>query len=218
MDRQYVVENELVERYLRDQLGVEQAEAFEQFFITCPETMDDLELARALRKGMKEAMASPGSAMAQQPTWLARLLKAPLLPAVATLAVVLLAVPWFFAATVDEDPASVEILNPYRLNVPLLRSAADGFQPSAVGPASSGAPVTLVLELGYSDFELHQVRVIPYGSEIPEGVSSPDLKLRGEGDLEYTLALPSGQFIAVVEGVESGAEPEEIARFQFQIQ
>lgn len=220
MDRQYVVDNELVERYLRDQLGVEQAEAFEQFFITCPETMDDLELARALRKGMKEALGNPEPDPAQhaQPAWLARLLKAPLLPAVATLAVVLLAVPWFFAATVDQDQTSPEALQPYQLNVPLLRSAGNGFQPGAVASGASGAPVTLVLELGYSDFELHQVRVLPFQGELPVAVSSTDLKLLGEGDLEFTLTAQAGQYVAVVEGVEAGAAPEEIARFQFQIQ
>lgn len=220
MDRQYVVDNELVERYLRDQLGVEQAEAFEQFFITCPDTMDDLELARALRKGMKEALATSEAAQTSetQPSWLAKLLKAPLVPAVATVALVMLAVPWFFAATVDQDHAAVESLQPVRLSVPLLRSVGTAFQPAAVAPETPQAPVTLVLELGFSDFKQHQISVLPYPSDKPVAVSAPNLTLQGEGDLEFTLPIQAGQYVAVVEGIEAGETPEEIARFQFQIQ
>lgn len=229
MDRQFVKENDLVERYLRDQLALEQAEAFEQFYLTCPQTMEDLELARALRCGIKEA--GDLSALPARATtgfgWLKNLVRPThgasgptrpaLVPAMALLLVAVAAVPLLFAALVKQDQGLVQIAQATRLNLPLLRSSAGAFQPVAQTGAPAAGSLMLVLELGYSDYEFHQVQIVDY----PAGrvlAEEAGLTLVGEGDLELLIdTLPAGRYIAVVQGSEQASLTEEVGRFPFQL-
>jgi len=51
MNRQYIADNQIIERYLMDKLSQAERIAFEQFYLSDQQTLDDLELAQRLYKG-----------------------------------------------------------------------------------------------------------------------------------------------------------------------
>lgn len=59
MTRQYVIDHQLVDRYLMGKLTEQEAEAFEDFYVTSPETLDELEHAAPLLEGFR-AMGAAG--------------------------------------------------------------------------------------------------------------------------------------------------------------
>ena len=52
MDRQEVIEKNLVERYLRGELDEKTRQAFEIHYLEHPETLEELRLVEAMREGM----------------------------------------------------------------------------------------------------------------------------------------------------------------------
>ncbi|HKI03462.1 MAG TPA: anti-sigma factor [Thermoanaerobaculia bacterium] len=57
MDHTYIEESGLVERYHRGLLPPEEESAFEAHFVTCPECMEQLEMARGFQRGLKTLVA-----------------------------------------------------------------------------------------------------------------------------------------------------------------
>ena len=55
MDRAYVVREEIVERYVRGELAEEEATAFEQFYLTDAETLDELDALLSLQEAGQAA-------------------------------------------------------------------------------------------------------------------------------------------------------------------
>ena len=58
MDRNYVIENQLVDRYLRDELSEEERAEFESYYLTDPEIFADLEVAQRLMDAVPERPAA----------------------------------------------------------------------------------------------------------------------------------------------------------------
>ncbi|MEM9313083.1 MAG: hypothetical protein AAGA95_00525 [Pseudomonadota bacterium] len=59
IDREFVVRQNLVDRYLRDELTEEENEAFEIFYLDDPETQLDLEIAQALIESIDHRRPKP---------------------------------------------------------------------------------------------------------------------------------------------------------------
>lgn len=57
MDHAYVEEHDLVESYLRDRLSESERDAFEAHYFACETCLEQLELARDFREGIREAAA-----------------------------------------------------------------------------------------------------------------------------------------------------------------
>ncbi|HEY7213020.1 MAG TPA: zf-HC2 domain-containing protein [Thermoanaerobaculia bacterium] len=75
MDHTYIEENDLVERYHRGLLPPEEEARFEEHFVTCPECMEQLELARGFQRGLQAAAAEDAAKAVVQAgvfAWLAR--------------------------------------------------------------------------------------------------------------------------------------------------
>jgi hypothetical protein len=60
MDRQYIREHQVIERYLRGALTPDEEQAFEEAYVGDPELLDEIELAERLRDGVKELGAEGG--------------------------------------------------------------------------------------------------------------------------------------------------------------
>jgi hypothetical protein len=60
MDRQYIREHQVIERYLRGTLTADEEQAFEEAYLGDRELLDELELAERLRDGVKELGAAGG--------------------------------------------------------------------------------------------------------------------------------------------------------------
>ena len=57
MDKKYINENLLIERYLEDTLSIEEREAFEERFLSSAELLDELEAAERLGQGLHDVSA-----------------------------------------------------------------------------------------------------------------------------------------------------------------
>src|SRR5207253_4021188 len=53
MDHIYVEENQIADRYVKGTLPAEEAERFENHYLSCPECLDRLELAESVQRGFK---------------------------------------------------------------------------------------------------------------------------------------------------------------------
>lgn len=53
MDRQYIQDQQIIERYLNDQLSAGEAQAFEEYYMTDPGVLEELQLAERLKQGLQ---------------------------------------------------------------------------------------------------------------------------------------------------------------------
>lgn len=85
MERDYITENQLAERYLQGKLSSREEAAFEEAFLSSTELLDELETAELLSQGLNDLAAlEPDRRMQAQPTvpdskasWLASLFHSP---------------------------------------------------------------------------------------------------------------------------------------------
>ena len=54
MDKEYTKEQLIVDRYLRGDLTDEEAARFEEYFLSNPDVLDELELTEKLRQGLED--------------------------------------------------------------------------------------------------------------------------------------------------------------------
>jgi putative zinc finger protein len=78
MDHTYVEEQHVVDRYVMGKLPAEEAERFEQHYLSCPECLDRLDLAESMERGFKRAAGQDVARLAAARqlafvAWLARL-------------------------------------------------------------------------------------------------------------------------------------------------
>jgi hypothetical protein len=72
MDRQYIRDNDVVERYLQGRLTPPEEQAFEEAYLSDSALLEELELATRLREGVRDAGAArPPVAPRQRSRWLA---------------------------------------------------------------------------------------------------------------------------------------------------
>ena len=57
MDHAYIEEHGLIERYHRGLLDPEEETRFEEHYFSCPQCMEQLELARGFQRGLQAATA-----------------------------------------------------------------------------------------------------------------------------------------------------------------
>lgn len=77
MDRTYVIENQIVDRYLRDELAEDERAAFEEFYLSDQETLAELELAEKLQLGLKECAERGMLVPAARQGWFRRAVTSP---------------------------------------------------------------------------------------------------------------------------------------------
>jgi hypothetical protein len=78
MDHTYIEENQIADRYVQGTLPADEAERFENHYLSCPECLDQLGLAESMQRGFHRAAAQDvGKLVAVQQlavlVWLARL-------------------------------------------------------------------------------------------------------------------------------------------------
>ncbi len=89
MDRRYIHDNQVIERYLLGRLTSEEARAFEELYIGDPELLEELESAKALHEGLAELAVKGklGERKPSAPRW-TRVLQSPMYAAAASVALV----------------------------------------------------------------------------------------------------------------------------------
>lgn len=78
MDRNYIKDNQVVERYLQDKLSAEEQAAFEELYLSSPDLLDELEVAESLQQGLQDlAMLEKGGETKKRTSWLASVFNSP---------------------------------------------------------------------------------------------------------------------------------------------
>lgn len=173
MDREYIRDNQLIERYLRGRLTAEEEARFEEAYLADPELLDEVKLVERLEQGMKAAAAA-GRAAGGPSTGKSGLGSG----VYAAAASVLLAISLAFSAVL------------YRENLSLRRADA-GIAGAAGAPliplfATRGGPVTMpapdaadfrtfLLDPAPAEFDEYAVAV----SRVSPGAPEPVARVEG---------------------------------------
>jgi hypothetical protein len=88
MDHKYIQDNQLVERYLRDKLTDEEKVAFEEFYLSSPETLAELELAEKMQDGFRDLEESEFVTGTATDGWFNRIFLSPQYAAAASILLV----------------------------------------------------------------------------------------------------------------------------------
>jgi len=87
MDRQYIRDHQLIERYLKGQLSAAEEQELEEAYLANPELLDEIELVERLADGLKQVKASGAIAPRRGTAWF-RALGSPQLAAAASVLLV----------------------------------------------------------------------------------------------------------------------------------
>lgn len=78
MDKDYIKDNQLTERYLKGSLSTEEQAAFEAVFLSAPQLLDELEAAEKLQQGLQDLAAlEKAHAPEKQASWFMSMFHSP---------------------------------------------------------------------------------------------------------------------------------------------
>jgi hypothetical protein len=92
MDRRYIRDNQVIERYLKGTLTADEERAFEELYLGDPDLLDEIELVERLGQGLKDVGATGGIERSRRNSWLSAPLSKQWAAAASLLVVVSLAV------------------------------------------------------------------------------------------------------------------------------
>lgn len=158
MDRNYVNDNQIVDRYLRDDLSEDERAEFEAFFLSDKETLAELELAEKLQTGMRDC-ADRGLLDADPaPGWLRRAVMSPQWAAAASVLLVCsLAFSGFLLSELQTDP----VAGATRL-IPLY--ATRGVDAPRLPSAQADEWVVLLVDPGFDPFDEYRATILDASS------------------------------------------------------
>ena len=213
MDRNYVSENQIVDRYLRDDLTDEERVAFEEFYLSDQETLAELELAEKLQLGLQDC-ASQGLLEAESPPgWLRRTITSPQWAAAAS---VLLVVSIGYSGFLQRQLQTDTTVAGTQL-IPLIMTRSP--EAVRVEPGDPGNWVVLLVDPGFEPYDAYRATLVDGSSgEIVWDVAG--LQPGYEDLLAVGVAgsvLQSGQYSLRVEARSGSAEFVEISRIPIEV-
>jgi hypothetical protein len=212
MDRQYIHDHQVIERYLRSALTPDEEKRFEEAYIADPDLLAEIELVEHLQQGLKSHAAGArqprGSAA---PTWL-RIMTSPHYAAAAS---VLLAVAVVFAGTLYRENMSLRstpsVAAVATRTVPLFTLRGDD---GIVVPAAvdNGVLTIFALDPGAIEFDTYRAtirRLDPEGSEVVAQVAGLTVGYLQTVDVGVPeRALSAGAYEVELEGRMNDWAPE----------
>jgi len=154
MDRNYVSENQVVDRYLRGELTKEQCADFEAFYLSDQETLAELELAEKLQSGLRDAAVGGLLPAVERPNRFRRFVTSPQWAAAASVLLICsLAYTGFLQRQVD-DATTVSVT---RL-VPILETRSA--EAIAVPQGVAGTWVVLLVDPGFERYDTYRVTIV----------------------------------------------------------
>ena len=165
MDREYVVEHDVVNRYLADKLSDGDRAAFEEYFLSCPETLDELELTEKLREGLANAATA---ADRWRPGFVTRLLYSPQYAAAASvlLAVSLIATGGLlFEKFSDAGSGMSGNFSNQVYVLETVRGTTDDPGANLVFIGRAASPIVLIVYPEFGEYDQYRATVHPIGDE-----------------------------------------------------
>ena len=196
MDRQYIRDNQLIERYLQGRLTADEEAAFEEAYIGNPALFQELKAAELLRRGLElhEADSSGGQPQSSP----VRSASAPRYALAASLVAAIglaLSAYLFVDNRALRGEAVATAAAPGRV-VPLL--AVRGGEPNRIEAAESNDWTVLLLDPGFSPYDRYRATLVRRsGTEAAELLSVDGLSPSYEGQLAVVVPsrlLAPGQY------------------------
>lgn len=212
MDRNYVIENELVDRYLRGDLSDEESAAFEEFYLSDQETLAELELADKLEAGLKDAAERGRLAKPSRQDWFVRAVTSPQWAAAAS---VLLVLSLSYTGMLQRQLGSTpDVAAPQLVPLIATRSAT----PATVISNVSDGWVVLLVDPGFEPYSDYRAAVLDRDGEtiwVAVGLRpgyEDYLAVGVDGSI-----LDPGRYDLVVHGRSGSADFAEISRTAFEV-
>lgn len=168
MDRNYVSENQVVDRYLRDELTDEERDAFEEFYLSDQQTLAELELAEKLQLGLKDCAERGLLPTPARSGWLQRAVLSPQWAAAASVLLVfsLGYSGYLYRQTQGDAAIAATQLVPLYRYTEQTRGPGNGAaaEPVRVEPAAQGAWVVLLVDPGFEPYADYRVTILDTGS------------------------------------------------------
>jgi hypothetical protein len=231
-----IVEDELVDQYLREELPASDRESFESHFIAAPEHQAKLRFARTFRKyvateGPKYEVAAderiaevpPMQAIRPAPRWLGFLpIRSPIYGYAMTAAVVLVAVgiSWIVWRNLNSGPRDPGRVLSVVLTPGLSRGDAEGGNRLTV-PADTGT-VRLQLLMPENRHESYEAALVnAEGRTLTTSRNLPKELVNGQPGVVLDVAasvMPAGDYRVKLNGVNPDGNSESVASYSFRIQ
>lgn len=216
MDREYISEHNVIERYLSGRLTDEERAAFEERCLWCSDTLQELEVAEHLREGLRDVDMSRGTARAPARGPLTRWLMSPQWAAAASvmLVVSLGTTGWLFTQLPAPDTALATT------QVYSIEMTRGGEAPSTVvrvGPDDRWVVVLVYPELGRHEryraelYRSGETLQLWQASDIPPGTAE-SLALTLPADL-----LSPGDYRLGVIGLNEAAPGDPVGEVFFRV-
>lgn len=211
MDRQYIQDNQIIERYLQHKLSGEEAAAFEEHYLSDAATLEELELAEGLQRGANELKTSGYL----RTTWLQSVF---LSPQYATAASVLALVSMLSLGLLYQRDTSVDATPINTRIVPII--ATRGASVNVLAPAAANERIVLLVDPGILSYDNYRATVSREAGEGTEQVwQMAGLALGYQEMLALGLpseSLPPGQYHINIEGL-AGEGYDHLTRHHLEI-
>ncbi len=209
MDREYIKENHIADRYLRGDLTDEETARFEEYFLSDPDVLDELELTEKLRQGLEdvttvESVRHPEPESARP--W--SLFRTPQYAAAATvLLLVSMTVTSLLYQRMEQLEAVSMATEPGSVRLVPLMSVRSSGPSGGINRIETGKDEQLILlvDPGPADYASYRVTVLPGGAgAAAEPVWKQEDVALGYQDM-LALAVPysrleTGAYLLRVEG------------------
>jgi hypothetical protein len=198
MNRQYIRDNQVVERYLQGRLTADEAAAFEEAYLGDAELLQELKTADLLRRGLEAHDAEQRAE--QQPRAAARSAAAPRYALAASL-VAGIALTFSSYLFVENRALRSENVAPARV-VPLL--TVRGGNPNSIEAAATNDRTVLLLDPGFTPYDRYRATVVRRSDAATTELLSVDgLTPSYEGQLGVTMPsrlLTPGEYEVALAG------------------
>jgi hypothetical protein len=220
MEREYIREAHIIERYLQGKLSAEEEQAFEETYLADAEVLNELLLTERLRDGLKgvagaaelrPAAAARGGGFFETPRYAAA--------ASIVAAVSLLASGWLYVEnrTLRTEPASLFAANTQVVPLFTVRGTAA----NVIDAPAADESIVLLLDPGFGEYDAYQARLVRRtGGDVSEISSVDELEPSYEGMLALTVSgrsLTPGEYEIELTGRGLAGRTEPVSRTAFTV-
>ena len=215
MDRKYIKDNQIVDRYLQNKLRDDEVIAFEEFYLSDAETLAELELAEKFQQGMQDCAASGLLEEGKADSWITRTFTSPQYSLAAS---VLLLCSIGISGLLYQRAPSAPGYTGTQL-VPIF--ATRGTDPAIVKVEAKNAWVVLLADPGVTPYTAYRARIISLDAAGSRDVWQVDGLTPGYDD-QLAVGMPAaillpGDYELRLEGENNARGFAEINRLTFRV-
>lgn len=208
MDRDYIAEHQVVERYLQGRLSAAEAAAFEEAFLSSEDLLDELESAELLGQGLNDlAAVERARPTGAKPSWLGGLFHSPRYAMAASL---LLLVSLGVSSTLlhqlrERDAVGYPVASTRIVPLVSVRGTAPDPSVNTLRAGAGDEQTVLMLDPGFEPYSRYRVTVqrMEAGAEPSRVLQVDGLQPGYEEMLALALAprmLEPGEYRVTIEG------------------